>query len=372
MVLRFLAVVLVSVSFGIASGAARAQSPDNSDVTRCFVGYYAAAENVATILMNPSRDWSNLDKVDFAKRRDTVAQNLGIASGIYAETLAGYRAQDLTRATVIGPARDVDAAIARLVVCDRLFGFSPAIEPTSDLAKNLLRLQAKATSATAEEIVACARAYSAGSVTPDAARSPVAALWQNADKASFTSREYGLGQQADLDGAFYNVPQSVANKPESETWKGMLPAALQSQDSLAQNAFWREVAWCDALIEIPDPVTAGPLIDPPSRHDDCASYYSAMRVLYQNNPEAARYFHERGVHAARFVRLVGSGKSDQEILADISTLAETHFKKFTGQDGQTDFREIARSFELVATCDRQYGIQMTQMPDDIRQRARSQ
>lgn len=349
-----------------------AQEPDSGDVTRCVVAYYAIEQYADQVLVDQAGNWENLDQINLSERRANLGQQLGFASGASAESLAQLEANRIGKALIVGPTGRVLATVARMANCGVLFGFEPAIRPASENASWMVQRQISVAQAAPEEIVACTRAYAAGMSSLEAKKSPVAQLWTGSQEADFVARDYMLSFQADVVGAFSNIPAAEANKEETEIWKGQLSAALQAQDTEAQNRFWREVAHCDALIEFPDPVMPGQFIDPPLSHFDCASTYSVLRVLYGKDANAARYFQERGINAARLIRLTGSNKPDQALFAEIAANSDALFKTVMMDGGQPDFRRIAQMFDQAATCDRQYGLSLTKLPDDIRRRAREQ
>jgi len=359
------------VATALGTSAALAQEPTSSDVTRCYVAYYSLGQSVDMIAPLQGNNWENLAEVDLAARQEAVAQQLGFASAVYAQTTAENEAFNLMRNALISP-RSSDAAIARVAHCDELFGFTPAIMPTTEEGQQILRQQKKALGFAADDIVACDRVYQAGRDTPDAKKSFVELLWQGAKDANFNRRLTAMSLQADVVAAYGNIPISEVNRPVDELWKGRLPAALAAQDTETQNQFWTEVVACDALFEIDDPIQPGPLLDPNPSHSNCAAYYTALRALYPQGSQGFNYFQERGLNAARFVRLVGTPQTDQEIMDAIATRARAEFDLFDIPTGNPNYLTILYTYTHVEACDRQYGLTITQVPDEVKQGLREQ
>lgn len=345
------------------SPVALAAEPTSDDVYRCFSAYYSTAQAADLLVMTQQANWTNLATADLDARRYTVAASLGYASAIAAEVYANNAAMVLLNSLLTGA--PTHAAVARVAICDEVFGFSPAIEPVTEVAQRMVRLQKAALAVPPGAIVACDRAYRAGAATPEASQSFVEVLWSGAKEADFAQRVRALEDQADIVGAYDNIPIAEASRDEAELWKERLPAALASQDTETQNAFWTEVAGCDAMFEIAEPVEATALLDPNPSHYECAAYYTALRALYPQQSQGFNYFHERAMNAARFVRLVGTPSSDQQIMDEIAAQARSEFELYNMASGNPNYLTILYTFTNVEVCDRQYGLPPTPVPEEV-------
>ncbi|RFB04813.1 hypothetical protein DX908_05680 [Parvularcula marina] len=361
---------LAAVSIGVMS--AQATEPDYGDAATCYPLYFAAQDNIDSLRLLGAEDWDHLGEAQFDQRAAKASEFLGFASMASAEFTSQNESQRLRLALIQTNRPTINGMMAQLAHCDRVFGMTPVITPKSDRAKEIVSRQDRMRDIPAAEIVACYRTYDGGAKTQAVKQSPVAMLWNNGATINFSLRQSQLEQRVDVQSAFANIPMSEVNADKATLWEGKLPAAVEGQDNAAQNAFWKDVAACDAKFEMGARIEPSKLANPNPSHAECSSSYAALRGIYQTNPQAAGYFQQRGIHAARFIKLLDPSKTDQEIIAALDAKAMEKLSTFQLPDGQMDYRQVARTFAEVETCDHLYGLEPTQMPEDVYRQSRMQ
>lgn len=360
----------LALAFGL--GNTHAAEPDYGDASRCYPLYFAAQDNLTSLLLQSADDWDHLDQAQFDQRAIKASEQLGFAGMTSAEFNSQNESQRLRLALIQSKSPVINSILAQVAHCDKVYGMTAAITPKSEGAKEIAARQDRLRDVTPTEIVACYRAYDGGAKTQGLQQSPVTMLWLNGSTINFHLRQSQLEQRVDVQRAFSNIPMSEVNADKSTLWEGKLPVAVEAQDIAAQNKFWSDVAACDEKFEMGARITPSKLANPNRSHMECAASYSALRALYQANPQAAGYFQQRGIHAARFVKLLDPGASDEAIIKSVDTKAAEKHGSFQRPDGQTDYKQIARTFGEVEACDQLYGLEPTRMPEDIYKQSRMQ
>ena len=359
----------VAAGFAIAGTASADQKQDYA--TTCYASYVTGRDNPG-MQQNVAMEWENLQNADFAARVQLVEPHIGgVASFIYAESFADVMSGNMMAELLrrMRPAV-LNAAVAKAAHCDTVFGAEPAIIPVSDQAVDMVRRQAESRDKAPEEIVTCSLVYKAGGENWEIRKSPLNAVWDGLETFDFNLRTFELDLYADTASAFGNVPAYVSFPPDEENWSKKLTTAMEAGDTDTQTAFFKEVAACDASFDMRNPLTEGPLVNPKVSHKECAVRYNSLTPFYAQSPQMQGYFQQRMVHAGRFIKLLGSEKSDQAILQDIGAATDTKVKTYLTPEGAADPRKLMVAFDEVAACDRQYAISVTVPPQELHRAAR--
>ena len=364
-------ILILSSLLLLNSAHAEERSPEQDNAQVCYAAYYAAQKNPG-LQRNAAGEWSHLESADFDLRVSRVAPHIGgIASTAYADTVAknssGHLAQELSR--FIRPAV-LNAAVARIAHCDQVYAITPAISPNSDDANKMTSQQALARERTPEEIVTCNQLFEAGAKNKDIRKSPIAAAWSNLDGYDFFGRQFDLDLYAEITDAYDRVPQLIAYPAKETSWEGRLAKALQDQDVNTQTEFLKEVAACDAKLNLRKPLQKNPLADPTISHKECGARYNSLIPFYAQAPQTQAYFQQRMVMSGRYMKLFDPNLSDQEILSSISTETDTKVKSYLKSDGAPDPQRLMEAFSQIRECDRQYSISITEPPRDLYRAAR--
>lgn len=354
----------------ILSVQAQDADPLRDNAQSCFAAYFAAKEN-PQLQKNMASEWVDLENADFNSRIDKVTPYFGFASAISAETYAEAIANNLTGELLryMRPAV-LNAAIARIAHCDQIYGIDQAIFPTSEDATYTLARQELSRLQTPEQIVSCNQIYQAAEKNIAIRKSQAGAIFANLDDYDYGMRLFELELYADVGQAYYNVPQNVAYPPEDQSWSGKLAKALEEQNLIIQVEYLKEVMQCDALLDMPNALEYGPMVSPAIEHAECGARYNSLIPFYAQAPQSQAYFQQRLILSARYIKLLEPDRTDQDIMQSIASTAETKFKSYLGENNQPDPRRLMEAFANIGQCDSQYGLPVTNPPEDLYRAAR--